>query len=114
MNDAASSVASFPRSSSARMMLNRSRSGGGGHDQNEESDQSILDDHCRQHFPNDTPPVPRSPPGAASMKSKSSKHSGATRSSRSGGSGATTKTLLHQSFDSRYAQIDNFYDISID
>ena len=94
------------------MLLNRSRSGG--HDQNEESDQSILDDHCRQHFPNDTPPVPRSPPGAASMKSKSSKHSGATRSSRSGGSGATTKTLLHQSFDSRYAQIDNFYDISID
>ena len=112
MNDAASSVASFPRSSNARMMLNRSRSGGGGHDQNEESDQSILDDHVRQNFP-DTPPVPRSPPGAASMKSKSSKHSGATRSSRSGGSGATTKTLLHQSFDSRYVQIGNIFNLLI-
>ena len=90
------------------MILNRSRSGN--HDQNEESDQSILDDHVARNFPLDTPPVPRSPPGAASMKSKSSKHSGATRSSRSGGSGATTKTLLHQSFDSRY---DRIYDLTI-
>ena len=93
------------------MILNRSRSGG--QDQNEESDQSILDDHVARNFPLDTPPVPRSPPGAAaSMKSKSSKHSGATRSSRSGGSGATTKTLLHQSFDSRYDRIYDFGNLS--
>ena len=92
------------------MILNRSRSGG--QDQNEESDQSILDDHVARNFPLDTPPVPRSPPGTASMKSKGSKHSGATRSSRSGGSGATTKTLLHQSFDSRYDRIYDFDDLS--
>ena len=80
-------------------MLNRSRSAA--NDPNEESDQSILDDHVARNFPN-TPPVPRSPPNASSMRSRSSKTSGAGRSSRSTGSGQTTKTLHHQSFDSRY------------
>ena len=99
--EAESSVASFPPASSAaqRIMLNRSRSAA--NDPNEESDQSILDDHVARNFPN-TPPVPRSPPNASSMRSRSSKTSGAGRSSRSTGSGQTTKTLLHQSYDSRY------------
>ena len=98
--DAESSVASFPPVASAaqRILLNRSRSAA--NDPNEESDQSILDDHVARNFPN-TPPVPRSPPNASSMRSRSSKTSGAGRSSRSTGSGQTTKTLQHQSFDSR-------------
>ena len=100
LHDKESSVASVPPASSAaqRIMMNRSRSAA--NDPNEESDQSILDDHVARNFPN-TPPVPRSPPGATSMRSRSSKASGATRSSKSTGSGATTKTLHHQSFDSR-------------
>ena len=100
LHDKESSVASVPPASSAaqRIMMNRSRSAA--NDPNEESDQSILDDHVARNFPN-TPPVPRSPPGATSMRSRSSKTSGATRSSKSTGSGATTKTLHHQSFDSR-------------
>ena len=100
IQDKESSVASVPPASSAaqRIMLNRSRSAA--NDPNEESDQSILDDHVARNFPN-TPPVPRSPPGATSMRSRSSKASGATRSSKSTGSGGTTKTLQQQSFDSR-------------
>ena len=113
MHDAESSVASFPPVGTAaqRMMLNRSRSAA--NDPNEESDQSILDDHVARNFPN-TPPVPRSPPGASSMRSRSSKTSGMTRSSKSTGSGGTTKTLLHQSFDSRYCfTIREIYIISV-
>ena len=99
--EAESSVASFPPAAfvNQRLLLNRSRSAA--NDPNEESDQSILDDHVARNFPN-TPPVPRSPPNASSMRSRSSKTSGAGRSSRSTGSGQTTKTLHHQSFDSRY------------
>ena len=107
LHDNESSVASFPPATSAaqRMMLNRSRSTA--NDPNEESDQSILDDHVARNFPTDTPPVARSPPGVTSARSRISKTSGATRSSRSTGSGGTTKTLLHQSFDSRYLPVNN-------
>ena len=99
--EAESPVASFPPAAfvNQRLLLNPSRSAA--NDPNEESDQSILDDHVARNFPN-TPPVPRSPPNASSMRSRSSKASGAGRSSRSTGSGQTTKTLHHQSFDSRY------------
>ena len=69
------------------MILNRSRSAA--NDPNEESDQSILDDHVGRVFPN-TPPVTRSPPGGASVKSRQS------RSSKSTGSGGTTKTMVPQ------------------
>ena len=77
-------------SAAQRMILNRSRSAANDPN-NEESDQSILDEHVGRVFPQ-TPPVTRSPPGGISVRSRQS------RSSKSTGSGGTTKTLAPQLF----------------